>query len=140
MAGFVLFLGGLIVAASLVLITSPQRFTGILDGVFGSRWIYAAALARLLIGAALIASAQAVRFPDAIAAIGWLSVVGGLALVVIPGTAMARMTAWFSGLPTGVMRLWLVLALLLGKIQQTLQHRGDGDDEIRVVLINVVQE
>ena len=88
MAGFVLVLGGLIAAASLVLIASPQRFTGILDGVLGSRWIYAAALARLLIGAGLIASAQAVRFPGAIAAIGWLAVVGGLALVVIPGTAM----------------------------------------------------
>ncbi len=114
MAGFVLLLGGLIALASLVLIASPQRFTGILDGVFGSRWIYAAALARLLIGAGLIASAQAVRFPGAIAAIGWLSVLGGLALVVIPAPAMTRMTGWFAGLPTGVMRLWLGLALLLG--------------------------
>ena len=43
-----------------------------------------------------------------------LAVVGGLALVVIPGTAMTRMTAWFVALPTGVMRLWLALALLSG--------------------------
>ena len=114
MAGFVLVLGGLIAAASLVLIASPQRFTGILDEVFGGRWLYAAALVRLLIGAGLIASAQAVRFPGAIAVIGWLAVVGGLALVVIPGPAMSRMTDWVSGLSTGVMRLWLVLALLLG--------------------------
>ena len=114
MAGFVLFLGGVIAVASLVLMASPQRLTGLLDGVFGSRWIYAAALARLLIGAGLIASAQAVRFPGAIAVIGWLSVLGGLGLVVIPAPAMARITGWFAGLPAGLMRLWLALALLLG--------------------------
>lgn len=114
----VLGLGVLVIVASLVLMVrtsyASDLLDKVLDKVLGSKWLYAAALVRLLLGAALIAAADSVRFPALINALGWLMVLGGLLLVVIPPATMERMTGWFGGLSAGWMRMWLLVALLLG--------------------------
>lgn len=110
----VLGVGVLVTAVSLFLLVRPGALAGLLDKVFGSHWLYGAALLRLLLGAALIASADTVAFPRAIELLGWLFVFGGLCLVVIPAPPLRKMAAWFAGLSAGPTRLWLCLALLFG--------------------------
>lgn len=114
MSGFVLAVGILVLVASLVLMARPQQGSGLLNRIFNSHWLYAAALARLLLGAGLIASADSVRFSAAVNVLGWLAVLGGLGLVVIPPALKERLTERFAGLTTGWMRLWLCAGLLFG--------------------------
>ena len=110
----VIAVGALVAAISLYLLLWPGKLAGLVERVFGSNWLYGAALLRLLLGAGLIASADTVAFPRAIELIGWLVVLGGLGLVVIPVAPLRRMASWFGGLSPGPARLWLSLALLFG--------------------------
>lgn len=110
----VLVAGMLITSVSLYLLVRPQALGGLLNKVFGTRWLFAAALFRLLLGAALIASAPAVAFPRTIGLFGWLFVLGGLLLVVIPAPALRRITGWFAQLSPAMSRLWLSAAVIFG--------------------------
>jgi uncharacterized protein YjeT (DUF2065 family) len=110
----VLVSGMLITSVSLYLLVRPQAMAGLLDKVFGTRWLFAAALFRLMLGAALIASAPTVAFPRAIGLFGWLFVLGGLLLVAIPAPALRRVTGWFGQLSDTMSRLWLSGAVIFG--------------------------
>ena len=106
--------GVLVSGISLYLFALPRVLPGLLDKVFGTRWLYAAALFRLLLGAALIASADTVAYPRAVALFGWLFVLGGLIIVVIPAPVLRRMVGRFSRLSPGLARLWLSAAVTFG--------------------------
>ena len=114
MPQFVLMVGALVTATSLYLLLQPARLAGLLDRVFGSAWLYSAALLRLLLGAGLIASADTVALPGLVRAFGWLFVLGGLGLVAIPAPPLRRMAGWFGALSPLATRLWLCLSLLFG--------------------------
>ncbi len=114
MALMVLLVGALISLASLYLMWRVADMQDLLERVFNSAWRYAAALFRLLLGAALIASAEAVAFPAAVELFGWLFVLGGLALVVIPDPVLMSMVGWFGRMSPLAARLWLCSALLFG--------------------------
>jgi len=110
----VLLVGLLVSGISLFLMFQPGRMPGLLDKVFASHWLYAAALLRLLLGAALIASADSVAFSRAVSLFGWLFAFSGMTLVVIPASPLRKMASWFGALSPAVTRLWLSLALLFG--------------------------
>jgi hypothetical protein len=114
MPELVLLTGVLIVGISLFLIIRTEALPGLLERVFGSGWLYGAALLRFLLGAALIGSADSVAYSAAVQLFGWLFCVAGLALVVFPRQLIRRTTAWFSGLSALPARLWLTASLLLG--------------------------
>jgi hypothetical protein len=114
MSQLVLLVGVLVTGVSLYLFIRPTAMAGLLDKVFGSRWLYGAALLRLMLGAALIASAEAVAYSGAVELFGWLFALGGLTLVVVPAPALLRMAGWFGRLSPGIARLWLSSALLFG--------------------------
>ena len=114
MPELVLFTGVLITAISLYLIAKPASATGMVDKVFGSGWLYGAALFRLLLGAALIGSAHTVAFSTAVEVFGWLFCIGGLTLVTVHRSAWQRMVGWFTKLSPAMTRLWLSTALLFG--------------------------
>jgi hypothetical protein len=114
MPGFVLAAGLLVAGVSLSLWVRVAAMGPVLERVFNTRWLYGAALLRLLLGAGLIASADAVRYPGAVALLGWLFALAGITLVVIPAPAMRRMVGWFSGLPPGQARIWLSGGVVLG--------------------------
>jgi hypothetical protein len=111
---WVLAVGVLVTVASAVLWIRPAATAGLLDKVFATRWLYGAALLRLLVGASLIAAANGVAYPRVIAALGWLMALGGLVLVVVPAPAVAQMAAWFGRLSPAMSRLWLSTAVLFG--------------------------
>jgi len=114
MPGFVLAVGVLVAGVSLFLWMRVAAMGAVLERVFGSRWLYGVALLRLLLGAGLIASADTVRQPEAVALLGWLFALSGITLVVIPATAMRRMIDWFGSLTPLPARLWLSAGLALG--------------------------
>ncbi|NCF18960.1 MAG: hypothetical protein GWP63_12015 [Haliea sp.] len=114
MPSLVLLVGVLVTGVSLYLMLQPAQMAGLLDRVFGTRWRYAAALLRLLLGAALLASADSVAWSAAVELFGWLFVLGGLGLVAIPAPPLRRMAGWFGALSPTMTRLWLSLALLFG--------------------------
>lgn len=114
MPGFVLAVGLLVTGVSLFLFVRVATMGAVLERVFGSRWLYGAALLRLLLGAGLIASADTVRYPEAVAVLGWLFALAGITLVVIPAPAMRRMVAWFGGFTPLQSRLWLCAGVVLG--------------------------
>ncbi len=114
MSQFVLLVGVLISGASLYLFLQPSRLAGLLDRVFGSWWLYGAALLRLLLGAGLIASAHTVSLAPVVQALGWLFVLGGLGLVAIPAPPLRRMAGWFGSLSPLATRLWLSVSFLFG--------------------------
>jgi len=106
--------GILVSGISLYLFVFPGSMRGLLGRVFATRWLYAAALFRLLLGAALIGSAHTVAYPRAVALAGWLFVLGGLVLVVIPAPVLGRMVGWFARLSPVMARVWLSAAVLFG--------------------------
>jgi hypothetical protein len=114
MPELVLLTGVLIAGLSLYLMIRTRAMAGLLDKVFGTGWLYAAALIRLLLGAMLIGSAHTVAFGPAVEVFGWLFCVSGLTLVVVPRPALQRMVGWFSGMSTTAARVWLAGALLFG--------------------------
>ena len=114
MAAWVLAIGLLICCASGWLLLRPQAIADLLPRVFATRWRYAAALLRLLSGALLLASAEAVAFARAVTVMGWLMVLGGLVLVVLPTPVVESVSAWFAGLSVTASRLWLVAGLAIG--------------------------
>lgn len=110
----VLLTGILIVAASLYLMVRVENAAYLVDKVFATRWIYLAALFRLMLGAALIASAHTVRFSEAVNVIGWLIALGGLVLVAVPQGYLHKMGRWFVNQPNSVLRIWLILGFGFG--------------------------
>jgi hypothetical protein len=114
MPELVLLTGILISGLSLYLMIRTEELWGLLQRVFGSGWLYGAALLRLLLGAMLIASAPTVAYATAVEVFGWLFCIGGLSLVVLPRSVLQRMVGWFSGLSPGMARLWLSSAVVFG--------------------------
>ena len=114
MPELVLLIGLLVTAASFCLLVRPASLAGLLGKVFGTRWLFGAALLRLFAGAALIGSANTVKFSAAVELFGWLFVLGALLLVVIPGPVLQRNAQWFASLSPGTTRLWLLLSLSFG--------------------------
>lgn len=110
----VLVVGMLVTSISLYLFVRPGDMPGLLAKVFTTRWLYAAALVRLLLGAALLGSAATVAFPRAVGLFGWLFVLGGLLMVVITAPAIGRIAGWFSQLSIAMSRLWLSGAVMFG--------------------------
>jgi hypothetical protein len=110
----VLLTGILISGLSLYLMIRTEELWDLLQRVFGSGWLYGAALLRLLLGAILIASAPTVAYSMTVEVFGWLFCIGGQSLVELPRSVLLRMVGWFSGLSPGMARLWLSSAVLFG--------------------------
>lgn len=114
MSLFVLVLGVAICAICLLMFVRPGVMVGLADKVFNGRLIYLAALARLLLGALLIAAAPSVGFPHIVEALGWLFVLGGLLLVTLPIGVWQRLANWAVGLPNAAIRVAAAVAFAFG--------------------------
>lgn len=114
MPQLVVVTGLLVAGVSLWLIAGPGSLAGLLERVYGSAWIFGAALLRLLLGAALIAAADSVRYSGVVAGCGWLFALSGLTLVAVPQPLLRRLAGWFGQLSPAPARLWLSGALAFG--------------------------
>ena len=114
MGEFVLTLGLLLVGTSVYLAVQPRAMLTLIDRALTSRWIFLAALLRLMLGAALIASAHAVKFSGVVTAIGWLVAFSGMVLVAVPPGAWDRLNDWLQSLPTLMLRALMSIGVALG--------------------------
>jgi hypothetical protein len=114
MSTVVLILGLAICAVCLFMLVKPLGMIGFANKVFYTRWIYAAGLARFMLGALLIAVAPSVAYSGVVEFFGWLFALGGLLLVVVPVAVWRRLVGWATGLGPNVIRCVAVLAFLFG--------------------------
>jgi hypothetical protein len=108
-----LFAVGIILACLYLLIRTQHMFV-LVERILATRWIYLAALFRLLAGAAIIASADAFKYPQVIALLGWLLALGGVVLVAVPQPVWVGLARRLAELPLFLVRVLLLLALCFG--------------------------
>ena len=70
-----------------------------------------AVVARLILGSVLILVAPDTRFPLLFQVIGWLAVVGAIALLVIGKERIGRLIGWLLERSDVLIRVWLVFGL-----------------------------
>ncbi len=114
MSQFVLVLGVFTILLSLLLGLQPRRFLTLADQVLNTRWLFAAALLRFLVGALLIAAAPAVQHSEIVALLGWLFALAGLLLVTLPPAVIDWMADRVTRFSPAQMRLWLSVSAALG--------------------------
>lgn len=114
MWGVVFSFGLLVCVAALALQFRLAWAEGLVERVLDTRWIYLAALLRLLFGAALIASAHTVKYPGVITVLGWLLAFGGILMVVVPQDTWVAMARRMLALPALLLRVWLLIGLAFG--------------------------
>lgn len=114
MATLAAVVGVVIVLVSLILLVAPAALQSRLPALFSGARLYLIAIARLLIGSLLLAVAAESRHPEIMAGLGWLTVLAGLLLFVIPPDTMARIVAWYARLPAWQLRAMVPLALAYG--------------------------
>ncbi|MFT6891657.1 MAG: hypothetical protein ACJASY_003716 [Halioglobus sp.] len=114
MGEFVLIAGVLLVGISLYLAVRPQAMLALIEQSLTTRWLFLVALLRLLLGAALLASASQVRFSEEVAVIGWIAALSGMVLVAIPLQVWDRLNDRVKAFPTLSLRVWPLAGLALG--------------------------
>jgi len=88
----IILFGLLIVLMAGILVVRPAALSGFILEHVGKRWFQAlAAISRLLLGVALILQSEASRYPLTLFALGWVAVVAGIGLALVP-------PAWFRSL------------------------------------------
>jgi hypothetical protein len=114
MAWIVVAIGAAIGLLCLFLLLRPAALAPLLRRVFHTGSLYGVALLRLLAGAALIAAAGATAHPLLVELLGWLFVLAGLGLVVIPVRPLRRLADRFGDLSPLWLRCWLLAGLAFG--------------------------
>ena len=125
MAVAALVIGLLIVAQGLVGLAAPEFFLKLIQAIQTPPLIYAAAAARVVIGAVLVLAAPASRAPLALRILGVLILIGGV-LTPFVGVRLADVIlGWWSQGPN-VVRAWAAGALVLGVfiVYATLRPRS----------------
>lgn len=73
----------------------PRQFIDSLLRVSDQFWVHVlAVVARITIGAALVLYADQSRFPLALQILGWLAIVAGIALALVPRSKFIRLMHW----------------------------------------------
>ena len=108
------FLGLLIVAMGLAVVVNPAFLRRLMKGLVRSHWIYAGAALRIVIGALFMLVAEETRFPTFILSFGVLLIVAGISKPLVGLERIARLISWSANRSNGFLRLWAIVALLLG--------------------------
>jgi hypothetical protein len=114
MSLFVLAVGVLITAGSLVLIVAPGVLKGILSVFLDKNWIRVAAVARIGIGVLFIFAAPDTRFPGYIMGAGVVILLAGLTLAFMGSARTKAFVEWWMAQSNTVMRLVAVAGILFG--------------------------
>lgn len=73
----------------------PRQFIDSLLRVSDQFWVHVlAVVARITIGAALVLYADQSRFPLALQILGWVAIVAGIALALVPRSKFIRLMRW----------------------------------------------
>lgn len=116
-AYLVLLLGGIIVALCAWFMFRPWDMLDLVKSVLEqSWWMFAAVGTRLVLGVALLLTADGSAFPLVFTIIGWLAI---LAAIVIPFMGVSNINAIIErmeSLPVMALRSWLGFGVLFGAL------------------------
>ncbi len=109
--------GALVMLLSLWGMYTPKRLLGMVRGVMDrTTGMYAAVVARLVLGLALILAAEASRFPHVFTVVGWIAIAAALGLMLLGQERLRRFIAWFDRFSPTLIRLWLLLGIVFGGV------------------------
>lgn len=114
MAFLVLLVGIFILGTCLAFMFSPSLVEELITWLGVKRHLHYVAAIRLVAGAILLMGAQQTAYPQAITAIGILLIVAALVIVLFPAEKIKKITEYFLGRPTAIIRLWIMGPMLLG--------------------------
>ena len=96
-------------------IIAPTRLISIVRSVMDRGFgIYAAVIARVLLGVALIIAAAESRFPTGFEILGWIAIAAAVGLAFIGRERLRKFIGWFDRFSPAQIRLWLVLGIVFG--------------------------
>jgi hypothetical protein len=94
----------------------PTQFRRLLQVVKRKRWLNLAMLLRILIGVLMIAASPGARLPRFLLVVGVVTLLSGLLSPLLGHDRLIRMAEWWARRPAGLIRLWGLLALVLGML------------------------
>ena len=110
----VVLLGMLIAGLGVVGSVRPQLITGAVVGWQPRTRSLAAIGVRVIFGVVLLLGASDSRFPVVLYVLGGIALVTAVALALLGATRTDRLVQWWFGQPLGLIRTWLLGAVLFG--------------------------
>jgi hypothetical protein len=104
MSFVVMGIGLLIVLVGLIIVVKPSVLADLLPSLLKGKKLYLVASVRLLAGCAMVLAAPQAHHPLFMEIIGWIAVLAGLLIVVLPPKVMQIITGWVEAFPTWLMR------------------------------------
>jgi hypothetical protein len=91
----IIIFGLLITAMAAVLLLSPARLTRFLLRHSGDPWLHILAAAiRIVLGIVLLLYAAESRFPAALVVLGWVALLAGVSIALVPPHFFRKMVVW----------------------------------------------
>lgn len=92
---FIILFGLFIISIAVTIMLRPESFTGILTRHARAAWVHLlAVVVRIVFGLVLVFYAEQSRFPLALQIIGWIAIVAGVMLALLPREKFARLLMW----------------------------------------------
>ena len=105
---FMVFMAGLMAL-------SPKRFTDIMLQFSDSVWMHTGAVAvRIVLGIVLILIADQSRFPLALHIIGWIAIIAGVMIALVPHAKFTQLIRWAFDKLARYTRIAAIFAVLFG--------------------------
>lgn len=114
MSYVVMGLGLLIVLAGLVIVVKPNVLVDLVPGLLQGKKLFMVASVRLLAGCAMLVAAPQAHHPLFMEIIGWIAVLAGLLMMVMPPKAMQVIIGWVENFPVWLMRVFSPIVLAFG--------------------------
>ncbi len=115
MIPFIIFFGAITFLVGIIILVNPEMIFGPLRKNSDKIELHILAVViRLILGAFLLYSADASKYPLAIEIIGWLSIIAAVFLAVIGRKNFSKLMAWALSLMKPVSRVGGILAVAFG--------------------------
>ena len=115
MKTLIILFGLFIIGIAGLMAVRPKLFADKLMQSVGSVWIHVlAAAVRIVMGIALVLYAEQSRFPLALHIIGWIAIVAGVIIALVPHTKFTRLIRWVFDRFAPYTRIAAVFAVLFG--------------------------
>ena len=111
----IILFGLLISAMAAALLAIPARLTAFMLRHSGDPWFHILAAAiRIVLGIVLILHAAETRFPTALTVLGWIALLAGVAIALIPPSRFRQLVAWLFDRLGRYVRIAAAAALAFG--------------------------
>jgi hypothetical protein len=110
----VLFIGIFILVVGIAILISPAALRQLLHKFLEKRWLPYATALRIIVGVIFVFAAPQTKMPQIIWGLGILFILAGIIIPLLGAKRIEGVANWWLGMPDVVLRLWAVLAGILG--------------------------